>query len=212
MRNALCLLVVFSVFGSAHAQPTDRAEALAALTSPAQVERAQAVVTLAGSGEMRDVPALLARLREDDAPVVRGLAEQAIWAIWSRSGDAAVDALFAQGLEAMRAGQLRSAIGTFTRIIKRKPDFAEGWNKRATAYFLAGDYERSLADCDEVMRRNPLHFGALAGYGQIYLRLGQYEKSLAYLRRALHVNPNMEGVRALIEEIEARVRAGRKTI
>ena len=95
------------------------------------------------------------------------------------------------------------AIATFTRIIELKPDFAEGWNKRATAYFLAGEYRRSLKDCDEVIRRNPQHFGVLSGYGQIYLRLDQPEKALEYFRRALAVNPNLEGVQALAEKLDS---------
>jgi tetratricopeptide (TPR) repeat protein len=80
-----------------------------------------------------------------------------------------------------------------------KPDFAEGWNKRATVLFLAGEYRQSLADCDEVMKRNPLHFGALAGYGQIYFQLELYEKAIEYWERALRVNPNMSGIELNIE-------------
>jgi tetratricopeptide (TPR) repeat protein len=86
-------------------------------------------------------------------------------------------------------------------VIKRKPAFAEGWNKRATALFLAGDFKRSLADCDQVMKRNPNHFGALSGYGQIYFQLEQYEKAISYWKRALKVNPNL-GVEDNIEIAE----------
>jgi tetratricopeptide (TPR) repeat protein len=94
----------------------------------------------------------------------------------------------------MNAGALDAGIATFTRVIELVPGFAEGWNKRATLYFLAGDFERSLRDCDEVLKRNPDHFGVLAGYGQIYAQLGEYEKALDYFRRALALNPNLEGV------------------
>ena len=80
--------------------------------------------------------------------------------------------------------------------------FTEGWNKRATLYFLVGDLRKSLADCDEVMKRNPYHFGALAGYAQIYVRLEYYDRALEYSRRALKVNPNMDGVRRNIDLIE----------
>jgi len=66
-----------------------------------------------------------------------------------------------------------------------------------------GEYDKSLRDCDEVMKRNPSHFGALAGYGQIYLRLGRPERALPYFERALAVNPNMDGVAQMIEEIKA---------
>jgi tetratricopeptide (TPR) repeat protein len=110
----------------------------------------------------------------------------------------------------MNAEHFGDAIATFTRIIELKPDFAEGWNKRATAYYLAGEYRRSLADCDQVIKRNPQHFGALSGYGQIYLQLDRPDKALEYFRRALAVNPNMDAVQSMverIEELEARRRA-----
>jgi len=86
--------------------------------------------------------------------------------------------------------------------VKRKPDFAEGWNKRATLYFLAGELRKSLADCDEVMKRNPYHFGALSGYALIYIRLEYYDRALEYSRRALEVNPNMDAVRRNVELLE----------
>jgi tetratricopeptide (TPR) repeat protein len=97
---------------------------------------------------------------------------------------------------------MAEAVETFTEVIKRKPDFAEGWNKRATAYFLAGEFEKSLADCDEVMKRNPAHFGALSGYGMIYLQLHKPEQALPYFERALAVNPNLTGIEQAVEAIK----------
>jgi tetratricopeptide (TPR) repeat protein len=211
MRHILILLAVFGLLGTALVQASERDEALAKLDSPVPEERARSVVILAKTGRMTDVPALIARLR-DDEPAVRGLAEQAVGAVWNRSGDPAVDRLFAEGVAQMESRDFSSAIKTFTRIIELKPDFAEGWNKRATVYFLLGDYKRSLADCDQVLRRNPYHFGALSGYGQIYLRLEEYDKALEYFRKALAINPNLEGVRSLVEVLEARSRGRRQTI
>jgi tetratricopeptide (TPR) repeat protein len=123
--------------------------------------------------------------------VVRRLAEQGMWILWSRSGDAAVDALMAKGARELEARDLAAAIATYSEVIRRKPSFAEGWNKRATAYFLNDDLKRSLADCDEVMKRNPYHFGALSGYGQIHFQQKQYDKAIEYWQRALKVNPNL---------------------
>jgi len=150
---------------------------------------------------MTDLPRLVKRLRDEDG-FVRGLAEQGLWRLWTRSGDTTIDGLMAAGAERMQAGQLDEAIALFSEVIRRKPGFAEGWNKRATARYLAGDYQRSLADCDEVMKRNPYHFGALSGYGQIYFLLEQYDKAIAYWRRALEVNPNMTGVERNIDNAE----------
>jgi tetratricopeptide (TPR) repeat protein len=175
------------------AQLDSRDAAYAALKSADPVERGRGVVLLAREGRMTDVPALIAVLRDPNTEL-RALAEQAIWVVWSRSGDGAVDKLFEQGIDEMNGGRVKESIATFTRIIELKPDFAEGWNKRATIYFVAGDLDRSLKDCAEVLKRNPVHFGALAGCGQIYAQTGEYEKALDYFKRALAVNPNLEGV------------------
>jgi tetratricopeptide (TPR) repeat protein len=179
----------------------DRDDAVRALSRADPQTRREAASRLGDVGTMADVAPLVQSLRDADAQT-RELAEQAIWEIWARSGDAEVDALYRIGVAQMAAGDLQQSITTFTRVIRQKPDFAEGWNKRATLYFLAGDLRKSLADCDEVMKRNPYHFGALAGYAQIYVRLEYYDRALEYSRRALKVNPNMDGVRRGIDLIE----------
>lgn len=188
--------------------PKSREQALAALKSPASDTRAEAIAWLANHGSMADTPLLQARLRDPNQKV-RAYAEQGLWALWSRSGDARVDRLMARGVELMQAGEYRSAIEAFSEVVKRKPDFAEGWNKRATVYFLAGDYRHSLADCDEVLKRNPAHFGALSGLGQIYFELESYEQSLAWFRKALAANPNLSGVEMNIRGLEALLREKR---
>jgi tetratricopeptide (TPR) repeat protein len=182
-------------------QVKNHAQAVTGLKQPEAAARAEALGWLAEHGRMADQPLLLARLRDAD-PRVRVVAEQALWLPWSRSGDDAVDRLLQEGTAQMQAGRLTEAVATFSEVIRRRPAFAEGWNKRATAYFLAGDYQRSLADCDEVMKRNKHHFGALSGYGQIYFQLEEYEKAIAWWRRALEVNPNMDGVEANVEDAQ----------
>ena len=186
-----------------------RSAALAALENTDPRLRFAGVVYLGRNGLAADGP-LLAKRLSDENPVVREVAEQAIWLAWSRSGNAEIDRLLQTGIAEMGAARYPRAIEIFSDVIKRKPEFAEGWNKRATAYFLAGDMRKSLADCDEVMKRNPHHFGALSGYGQIYLRLEQYEKAIEYFRRALAVNPNLASLEAVIRGLEERVRERRR--
>jgi tetratricopeptide (TPR) repeat protein len=205
---ALALTVVGTGWSGAAAGP--REEALEALKDRDDTEgRRGAVRTLADAGTMADVPALVQALRDPDG-AVRVLAEQALWEVWSRSGNQDVDRLFATGTTAMGEGRFADAVAAFTRIIERDPAFAEGWNKRATAYFLMGQYEKSLADCDEVMKRNPHHFGALSGYGMIYLRLDQPARALHYFERALAVNPNMDGVSNTVDLLRTLMREQRK--
>ena len=170
--------------------------------------RAEAVVWLANHGRIDDQALLLKRLRDDSA-FVRSYAEQGLWLLWSRSGETEIDRLMAAGVEQMQAGRHQEAVATFSEVIRRKPSYAEGWNKRATVHYLAGDYPRSLADCGEVLERNPSHFGAISGYGQIYFKLEQYDKAIEYWRRALEVNPNMLGVEINIKGAEELLRQKR---
>ena len=185
------------------APPQSRAQALGALESPDTATRAEAVVWMANHGTMADAPLLHARLR-DESSFVRDFAERGLWLLWSRSGDSQIDVLMARAAEDMQAERYSEAIATLTQVVKSKPDFAEGWNRRATVYFLAGEYRKSIADCDEVLKRNPGHFGALSGLGQIHLALQEPDKALAWFRRALEVNPNMLGVEMTIRQLEER--------
>jgi tetratricopeptide (TPR) repeat protein len=191
------------------AGPT-REEALKALADTGHVDsRRQGARALGETGLMADLPKLAAALRDAD-PLVRELAESAMWQVWSRSGDATIDRLFATGLEQMQARQGDEAVDTFSEIIRRRPEFAEGWNKRATVYYLLGEYKKSLADCDEVMKRNPYHFGALSGYGMIYMQLDQPATALEYFEQALRVNPNLESTRQTIEILKTLLIQRRK--
>jgi tetratricopeptide (TPR) repeat protein len=185
-----------------HAQaPLTRAQALAALEQPAPDARAAGIARLADIGTMPDTERLARRLDDDDEQV-RELANAAMWQIWGRSGDRAVDALFQRGVEQMQADEMDDALATFSEIIRRKPAFAEGWNKRATIHFLMGHHELSLKDCHEVLKRNRLHYGALSGMGQIYLNLGDPDQALLHFQRALKINPHLTGVAEAVRLIE----------
>ena len=202
MRASLsCALVGVMLLAVAQAQELGREQAAQQLSRGDAIARRDAAVRLGEVGTTADVPGLVQALRDSDEDT-RAEAERSLWRIWSRSGDPEVDRLYAAGVEQMTAGNLQQSIATFTRVIELKPAFAEGWNKRATLYFLTGDLTRSLADCAEVMKRNPYHFGALAGYAQIYVRLENYERALAYAQRALAINPNLDGVRSMSEMLE----------
>jgi tetratricopeptide (TPR) repeat protein len=189
---------------------TSRPAALKALENADASVRLAGVVYFGRNGLDTDGPLLVKRLA-DQSPMVREVAGQAVWLAWSRSGDAETDRLLQSGTAEMGADRHERAIEIFSDVIRRKPGFAEGWNKRATAYFLAGEMRESLADCGEVMKRNPQHFGALSGYGQIYVHLEEYDKAIAYFRRAVAVNPNLTNLEQVIRELEelARKKRGR---
>ena len=199
----LAIVLTAAALPAFPAEPASRAEAVQALASPDAATRAEAVMWVANRGTMADAELLHQRLR-DESDLVRSYAEQGLWLLWSRSGDPRIDAVMAQGGEEMQAGRYAEAIKIFTSVIKAKPQFAEGWNKRATAYYLAGDYDKSIADCGEVLKRNPKHFGALSGMGLVYTKLERYDEALKWFRKALDVNPNMAGVEMNIELLKQK--------
>jgi tetratricopeptide (TPR) repeat protein len=137
----------------------------------------------------------LAVLRSDDAARAARAANE-LWQMWHRSGQPPLDALLLEGIEAMQRGRLEEADGIFTRLIESAPDFAEGWNKRATVRYMAKDYAGSIADCRETLARNPNHFGALSGQGLCHLALGQYREAADLFRRTLAVHPHLDSGRA----------------
>ena len=214
MRRSTSLVAVTALLftvSSVAAAPTPD-DARAALGNAADVEsRRLGARTLGESGTMSDVPTLVRALRDTDA-LVRRLAEQALWQVWSRSGNAEVDDLLGVGIAQMSTGDGPAAVETFTRVIERRSEFAEGWNKRATMYYVLGQYQKSLADCDEVIKRNPYHFGALSGYGLIYLKLDQPARALEYFERALRVNPNLDQVRQTVDDLRQLLIQRRKDV
>ena len=201
MRKTLLLALTLTCGVATLAVAGPREDALSGLEDrDDQDVRRAAVKTLMQAGTMADLPRLVQALRDPDY-VVRTLAEQALWEIWSRPGDQELARTFETGTHALSQGRWDEAIDAFTRIIDRDPAFAEGWNKRATAYYLNGEYAKSLADCEEVLKRNPYHYGALSGYGMIYVQLDQPARALEYFEKALAINPNMEVVRNTAERL-----------
>jgi len=206
------LLASVCAFAARQSEDESRKLALTQLQSPDADARLAACTLLAEIGKQEDLPFLQSHLFDEDDRI-RGTAEAAIWRIWGRSGDAAADRLFERGLEQMRESRLRGAVDIFSRVIDMRPAFTEAWNKRATVYFLLGEDDLSLQDCGEVLKRNPQHFGVLAGYGQIYLRKGELQRALDYFEQALAINPNMPGVQASIDALrEILIKRGRRFI
>lgn len=167
-------------------------------------ERRQAIAGLARQGGPGAVPPLVGALRDLD-PVSRALAEQALWSIWMRSGDARVDKVLQKGTGLMAEGELEKALEVFDQVIKLRPGFAEGYNKRATVLFHLGRFQQSLDDIAQTLRRNPYHFGALSGAGLCMLGLKRPRDALAFFKRALGINPNMEGIINLKNRVEGRL-------
>jgi tetratricopeptide (TPR) repeat protein len=149
------------------------------------------------------LPALFARLQSADAASAAELRAQ-IWEIWFAAGEPEVDALMEQGEAAMGSGALRMALALFDAVIERRPDFAEGWNRRATTFYMLGAFDRSAADVARVLALEPRHFGALSGLGLIETARERPEAAIAAFERALAVDPNLPGARINLDTLRAR--------
>ncbi len=148
---------------------------------------------------------LFARLQKTDNRLEAQTLESMIWGIWYSSDDVEVSRLMDQGERAMQAQDMRTAIGAFTKITEIAPDFAEGWNRRATALFMIGEYEASRADVAKTLALEPRHFGALSGLGLINAAEDKGEAAIEAWQHALEVNPNMPSVQQNIEEMQAKL-------
>jgi tetratricopeptide (TPR) repeat protein len=134
-----------------------------------------------------------------------GPLEERIWAIWSQSGNEAVDRLMADGITRLNGGDPDAALDIFDRVVAQAPSFAEGWNKRATTLYVMGRFADSTQDIDKVLALEPRHFGALSGLGQCDLRLGKDREALAAFQRAATIDPNLPGVQMNIEALRKRL-------
>jgi tetratricopeptide (TPR) repeat protein len=202
-RDGLAALALAGLLaGSAAAAEQD--DLLRALAQGPAAERRAAAERLGEVGDGGATAGLAGALHDGDAEV-RGRAAGALWAIWHRSGTPAIDALLQGGIALMEARRLPEAVAVFSEVIRQAPDFAEGWNKRATVYYLMGEWDRSLADCDEVLRRNPIHFGALAGAGLNHVQKDDLPRAVEAFERALRVNPDLSGIERLLGEIREKL-------
>ena len=113
-----------------------------------------------------------------------------IWDIWHETNDPLIEADFYRGLESMRTGDLMMAVAFFTRVIDKNPNFAEGWNKRATVYYMLGKFDASMMDIHETLKLEPRHFGAMDGMGLIFIHLEQFDKAIDIYDQMLKIFPN----------------------
>jgi tetratricopeptide (TPR) repeat protein len=150
--------------------------------------------------------ALFAELQTATGTLQGRTLTQQIWAIWVSSDNPEVNRLMSEGTDAMAVQDYKTALADFTRMITIAPDFAEGWNKRATVLWLLNDYEGSMADVDKTLALEPRHFGALWGLGVMDAALEHDEEAIAAFEKALAVNPHLEGVNEQIEALKQRIK------
>ncbi len=174
------------------------------IQNPEPLVSRAAISALGFIGDTEVVPVLVDTLKCDDSRT-RLIAENALWNIWSRSGDASVDQMLNAGKMLLRNEKYVQAAEQFTAVIEAAPNFAEGYNQRAIAYFMLEEWHNALQDCKRTIARNPHHFGAFAGMGHVYLKLGRINEAIEAYKQALIVNPNLISIAEAILQLRSEL-------
>jgi tetratricopeptide (TPR) repeat protein len=183
---AAALAAMPAAFAQTAPEPPAAAPAPAPETAPAQT----------------DLDTLFTELKNAQSVDAAKATEAAILRRFLISGSDTVDLLMTWAIDSMNKEDYPLALDILDNIVTMKPDYAEGWNKRATVYYLADEYGKSLADSRRVLALQPKHFGALSGLGMIMRELGEKKKAIAAFREALAVDPYLENVKKALEELE----------
>jgi tetratricopeptide (TPR) repeat protein len=161
-----------------------------------------------GADRTRGLDFLFGALKAAPDPTSAKHVEGRIWALWTQTSSDTTMLLMTRAKTAIEKKQPEVALKLLDKVVKLRPDYVEGWNRRATIYYLQNEYGKSLADIREVLSREPRHFGALAGLGMIMQELGDDKRALDAFRKALEINPHLEKlpdmVKSLTEKVEGR--------
>ncbi len=139
--------------------------------------------------------------RQTKAPAANRVARM-IWREWGDSGSDTVNLLMQWSGKALEEKKYAVAEDLLTQVVTLAPDYAEGWNRRATLYFAQSNYGRSIADIERVLQLEPRHFGALAGLGMILDRTGAERKALETWYRVLEIYPANRRAQQAVVKLE----------
>ncbi len=167
--------------------------------------RRAAILALGFLGDFRSANTVLGQALRDEDRGVRLAAENGCRAVWCRDGSDEQRQRLSIIIRLNNSRQFDEAIRLATDLLDQAPNFAEGWNQRAIAFYSLGQYAASITDCRRALELNPYHFGAAAGLGHCHLQRGDIEAALECFRRALELNPNLEGIRANVAHLERKL-------
>ncbi len=150
---------------------------------------------------------LFSKLKKERRPQIAKKLSQRIWAKWNKSDSASIDLLTGWARKAMAEKKYAVALDLLDQVTTLKPDFAEGWNQRATLHYFMQNYGKSLRDVERVLALEPRHFGALSGMGLIFQAFDEKDKALAAWYRVLEVYPAMKSAQKAVIHLEDEIAA-----
>jgi len=204
-RAFRCAVLVAAIFAAVPSLALAQDEPRTTSPKPNKPPEPPGKLPKIGPDRTRGLDFLFGALKAAPDEVSAKAVEAKIWAIWLQTPSDTAALLMARAKAAIDAQQGDIALKLLDATIKLRPDYVEAWNRRATLYYLRNDYGRSLADIQQVLVREPRHFGALAGLGMIMQDLGDEKRALDAFRKALAVNPHLDKVPDLVKTLTEKV-------
>jgi tetratricopeptide (TPR) repeat protein len=198
---AVAMLAAFSATSFAQVDP----RVVPPKDSKKKLPEAPAKLPKVGADRTKGLDFLFGALKAAPDEASARHVEARIWAMWMQTPSDTAALLMSRAKTAMDAQNVDIALKLLDSVIKLRPDYVEAWNRRATLYYLKNDYVHSLQDIQQVLIREPRHFGALAGLGMIMQDIGEDGRALEAFRRALAVNPHLEKVPDLVKSLTEKV-------
>ena len=162
--------------------------------------------TLSANDRDDELDKLFLELKKNIPSLSSGIAQQ-IWMLWStHPTDQKLTSILDEGSRLIQDQQLNRAINVFTEAIELDPTWAEAWNKRATVFYMVGEFEKSQNDIDKVLELEERHFGALSGQGLVNIKLQNYEKALKSYQKVQKIYPTMKSPKVMIKKIKKLIR------
>ena len=202
------MLLVYGAFHLSRQTPLYKAHLYQQLISGGRSEKLSAAAELVDVGGQRQLVQAL-KSRSDD---VRAVATSALWDLWFREGGSQAYEMTTRAAGRIERNEFREALAELNQIVRQYPDFAEGWNRRATVNWVMGRYEDSLSDCQKVLSLKPEHFGAWQGMARCQMHLMDLEGAVYSLRRAAQIQPHDENTRTLLRRCEKLMRSLPKSL
>ena len=153
------------------------------------------------SGQLSSLDQLFHELKRERNERAAERIAQKIWSEWFKSGSASIDLMMTWSQDAVKAKKYHVALDFLDQIVTLQPDFAEGWNRRATLHFMMNNHSKSIADIKRTLALEPRHFGALSGWGMILKNTGRKEQALKIFSQALEIYPMMRNAQSEVAEL-----------
>ena len=164
------------------------------------------IFSVKANDQQKQLERLFNDLKVDNVSLAN-VVEQKIWKVWSTHPNSKdLTMMLTLGSDFVNNKELEKAIEIFTDVIDLDPSWAEAWNKRATVYYMIGEFEKSQADINKVLELESRHFGALAGQGLVNIELKNYEKAIKSYQQAQEIYPSMQSPNIMIEKIKKLIK------